>query len=414
LKSKKLINCIIVIVLVASIFNTFTCFSYAQNVDNDKIAITSDQLISVFSDVSIGKVTFNSVFSGIFSSIFALIAIILYVIVNIVMLVLNSYQGGGFFTATVENIIFNRIEFLSIDFFSSVPARFDAKNIIVENIRNWYATLRNIAIAVSLVILVYIAIRMAISTIGSDKSKYKKMFTYWVTSFVLIFLLQYIIVFAININNVCLDLISKTKDLFIESQIEKLKIEYNNITVTGDAINFKSASTVQASLDYLESIDTQSPFECIIMKRLINGIFSGASFGQNFTYVLVFCMLIYYIIKFFILYFKRMLTVAFLIVISPLITITYSIDKCGDGNAQAFNKWLKEFLINIFIQPIHCLLFLVFIFSTLFIAEKVPILAIIFFMTLSHGEKIVRRVIVPRLEGEMNSIKSTKIPFLNK
>ena len=58
---------------------------------------------------------------------------------------------------------------------------------------------------------------------------------------------------------------------------------------------------------------------------------------------------------------KRFLMVGFLIVISPLITITYSIDKAGDGKAQAFSTWLKEFMVNILIQPLHALIYLVFV-----------------------------------------------------
>ncbi len=50
-----------------------------------------------------------------------------------------------------------------------------------------------------------------------------------------------------------------------------------------------------------------------------------------------------------------MITLAFLIVISPLVTITYSIDKMGDGRSQALNVWFKEYVYNILIQPFHCI-----------------------------------------------------------
>ena len=49
------------------------------------------------------------------------------------------------------------------------------------------------------------------------------------------------------------------------------------------------------------------------------------------------------------MYIKRMITVAFLILISPIITITYSIDKAGNGKAEAFSTWLREFLHNVLI-----------------------------------------------------------------
>jgi hypothetical protein len=44
--------------------------------------------------------------------------------------------------------------------------------------------------------------------------------------------------------------------------------------------------------------------------------------------------------------------VGFLILISPLITISYAIDKMGDGRAQALNNWFKEFIYNVIIQSV--------------------------------------------------------------
>ncbi|MBR6033570.1 MAG: hypothetical protein IKP28_02355 [Clostridia bacterium] len=92
------------------------------------------------------------------------------------------------------------------------------------------------------------------------------------------------------------------------------------------------------------------------------------------------------------MYLKRMLMVGFLIVISPLITITYSIDKAGDNQAQAYQTWMKEFLVNVFIQPLHALIFIVFMYSIYGIMERAPLLAILFISALSRGEGIVRKI----------------------
>ena len=108
--------------------------------------------------------------------------------------------------------------------------------------------------------------------------------------------------------------------------------------------------------------------------------------------VIVYCVLAFYQVKFFFMYLKRMLSVGFLIVISPLITITYSIDKAGDNQAQAYQRWMKEFLVSIFIQPLHALLFVVFMYSLYGIMERAPLLAIIFISALSRGERIVRTI----------------------
>ena len=52
---------------------------------------------------------------------------------------------------------------------------------------------------------------------------------------------------------------------------------------------------------------------------------------------------------------------AFLTVIAPLVAMTYSLDKISDGKAQAFNMWLKEYIGNLLIQPVHLLLYMILI-----------------------------------------------------
>ena len=56
-----------------------------------------------------------------------------------------------------------------------------------------------------------------------------------------------------------------------------------------------------------------------------------------------------------------MIKIGFLIIISPLISVTYSIDKMGDGKAQALGNWLKEFIYTILIQPFHCIMYVAFV-----------------------------------------------------
>ena len=56
---------------------------------------------------------------------------------------------------------------------------------------------------------------------------------------------------------------------------------------------------------------------------------------------IVYCMMVFQTISFLIMYIKRMLTIGFLIIIAPLITITYAIDKMGDGKSQVLDAWLK-------------------------------------------------------------------------
>ena len=112
--------------------------------------------------------------------------------------------------------------------------------------------------------------------------------------------------------------------------------------------------------------------------------------------------------------------VGFLIMIAPLITVTYAIDKAGDGKAQAFSIWIKEFAVNVLIQPLHALstsfigstnivgtpalfpptmsvkiwspISIVFVLSAGEIAKTSPIIAIAFIMCMGAVERMIKVV----------------------
>lgn len=62
-------------------------------------------------------------------------------------------------------------------------------------IAGWYKTLRNLALVILLSILVYVGIRIMLSSVASDKAKYKQMLGDWVVAVCLLFLMHYIMSF---------------------------------------------------------------------------------------------------------------------------------------------------------------------------------------------------------------------------
>ena len=124
--------------------------------------------------------------------------------------------------------------------------------------------------------------------------------------------------------------------------------------------------------------------------------------------VLMYLVMTFYQIKFFLMYLNRMMSMGFLIIISPLITITYSATKTpiagkGGGKSRMFDTWFKEYTVNAFIQPLHAAIYMVFMVSAAEIFTVAPLLAVIFFMTLSRAEKIVKNILGMR---KMTSIHS--------
>ena len=87
---------------------------------------------------------------------------------------------------TVENIVYNKIPILDINFFnfeSAGGAVVDEDGIIYiikENVATWYYIFRTMAILIMLIILLYLGIKMAISTVAEKKAVYKQMIVSWI------------------------------------------------------------------------------------------------------------------------------------------------------------------------------------------------------------------------------------------
>lgn len=237
-----------------------------------------------------------------------------------------------------------------------------------KSIAEWFIICKMIATAMGLGVLIYIGIRMALSTVASDQAKYKKMLISWVESMVILFTLQYIIQALIYLGNIFTNVC-----VYFRIWIEKGEIG----------------------------------FEDYIIQMLVTSLTEMAGFSVAF-YSILFCFLVYAQIKFFWTYLKRFLMIGFLIAIAPLITITYSIDKVGDEKAQAFAVWFKELLVNIFIQPLHAMIYLVFIFTAGEIGKKAPLVALIFLMSMGRVEKMVKTVFSIRELTSLRSIDNWK------
>ena len=73
---------------------------------------------------------------------------------------------------TIEDIIFNRYYLFDIDYFDFTSKGKDNTLITIKkNVAIWYYAMRNIAIVANLITLIYIGIRLAISTVAEEQSK---------------------------------------------------------------------------------------------------------------------------------------------------------------------------------------------------------------------------------------------------
>lgn len=236
-----------------------------------------------------------------------------------------------------------------------------------ENIATWYVALRNLAIVGLMVILVYVGIRIVISSTASDKAKYKQMMMDWLVAMCILFCLHYIMSFTVTI----------TKE--INGAITGGKSTANVIPVTvydGSSENPGNTPQVQFNTTITGLARFQSKL---------------ADMGSKILYTIIYLALVIYTCMFTFTYLKRTITMAFLTLISPLVALTYPIDKMNDGKAQAFNSWLKEYVFNALLQPFHLIIYTVFVSTAMNLAATNPIYAIVTLAFITPAEKILRK-----------------------
>ena len=90
-------------------------------------------------------------------------------------------------------------------------------------------------------------------------------------------------------------------------------------------------------------------------------------------YAVVWFVLIYQLVLLVALYYKRLLTVAMLIIVFPLIIAFYAFEKFnGIEQPQGLKTWVMEFLVNVFIQSVHALVYLILIETGVSLYEENP------------------------------------------
>ena len=104
----------------------------------------------------------------------------------------EAFTGTQGSAATPFDIFFNKYVILDVNFFDTTHDD-EIVTAIRNNVAKWFYIMRLIASAVLLCVLIYVGIRMAISTVAEEKAKYKKMLFDWACSLALIYVLQYIL-----------------------------------------------------------------------------------------------------------------------------------------------------------------------------------------------------------------------------
>lgn len=277
--------------------------------------------------------------------------------------------------------------------------------IIGPIISKWYVALRNLAIVGLLIVLVYIGIRILLSSASDQVAKYKEMLMNWVMALVIVFFIHYIMLALVTVNNSIINFLSKDTYKDISSTI--VTEQLNSTWVKSGLTTKATGGEISGDDEFLNLGDTLMNTvrwnETTARDNKGNG---DAQYSDHllatFGYAAMYLALVVYTLIFSVRYLKRVIYLAFLTVIAPMVSLTYPIDKVGDGRAQAFGTWFKEYLFNLLIQPIHLLLYVVLVSSALDFAQANPLYGIIAIGFILEAEKFVKNMF--GIQGENGAL----------
>lgn len=262
-----------------------------------------------------------------------------------------------------ENIFANKIAALDANYIN--PHQYTAVNesestqpkslaaTISPTVATWYKAFRNIAIVGLLSVLVYIGIRIVMGTV-TEKARYKERLQDWLVALAMIFFMHFIMAGIMMLSEKIIDLVGQAGNTGIIIQVN-------------DGAIFKTTF-----IGFIRFFAQSNKWKMAVGYSLMYLLLVGITCRYTFIYL------------------KRALYLAFFTMIAPMVALTYPIDKIKDGQAQAFNVWIKEYFINAIIQPIHLLLYTTLVGSTMSLAIKNPIYGIVVLLFMPTAEKWIK------------------------
>ena len=383
---KKISSILIILILFNFIFS---CFTYAVD-DNPEITYSEESFDQL---VENGTVTIEGTTEEVgetqsstasmvgtqtstVASVFLVATTLLRVLVN---------EGGFYYTESdysasnigwfsINSLVFGEYLLFNANVYQtneSLNPDIEATTIsniidsIKENVAAWFQILRLFAIGLIIILLIFTGLRLSVADLAADRARYKEVIKAWVVGLFFIGLLPYIIVI---INTIC--------DYFMD--------------ILWDA-------RIGLEDDGYGSFESTLFLECLNGTADTGGLKSAAYFIEFLAFIIM-------DYKFFFKYIKRSFIIFMLVVLSPIVGIMHIFNKIK-GRDGTIGDWFSQYAMNIFMQPLHALLYLIFMFTAGNIAMKAPLLAVLFLWVLSRAEKIFN-VILELDFGKITSLFS--------
>lgn len=265
---------------------------------------------------------------------------------------------------TLEKIFYNKVPLFDVDVFNGNVAggqTVDSSSLIVivrNTVAGLYMAVRTLSLIGLLLALIYFGIKFVITGIAEEKAEYKQKLLNWGIAFFIVFGIHYFLIAVMKMNEIVVNLVS------------------------GIGANIVSEVSGGQYFDLAQAM-RELTYQTGVVKSILS----------TFLYL----AMVYYLVKFVIIYFKRLFVTILLILLAPLIGIKYALDKLKFKESSTLVTWAKEYIFSVGTQSIHALVYTIFIGITYSMVLNIDsakmavcILAFMFFRFMTEAEKMLR------------------------
>ena len=177
------------------------------------------------------------------------------------------YQRAADFDGNLGDEKYIRIPVLDINFFRDDTEiqnyANSSANILKPVVSNVYKSLRNLVLIMMMVVLLYVGIRIVVSTAVTDQVKYKQWLVDWVVGICLLVIMQYIMSFLMNVNEMIVEMLGENRESSYYISLSKLggglDTYYNSWgDVKNDATPGTDSYDPGVNLFYLDHFDVRN------------------------------------------------------------------------------------------------------------------------------------------------------------
>jgi len=306
---------------------------------------------------------------------------------------------------SIDIFVFNEYPNTKLSIFSSLQKNSeDVNNYLKDSgiidsdgqegvLTKYFNFFRTLAIAIYIVMLLATGVMILAKSTGKEKEKYKSMVIDWIKGIVILAFFPYIMKYTIVANNAIVKYLADLRDDVGKTIGMEIKMPASKATSIEAAkkLGLTDSKKLQPAdmMDYMR------------VKAWEDG---------RVAYFIVYAFLLKELIGFIFIYYKRLLTVLFLIFIFPLVTVTYALDKSGNGRADAFGNWFKEFFLNVFLQAFQAANYIIIMPIIFILASESKVANIILLMIgityISKGDVLLRSMFSKMSGGGAGTTKN--------